>query len=72
MPVTKEGNIGNIFEINLTNKTNEEFDVVLKTDDKDAKIDMVVQKLHLDEQGHIKERFVIRMPMHRLENGKMD
>ena len=48
--VTKEGNIGNIFEINLTNKTNEEFDVVLKTDDKDAKIDMVVKKLHLKEK----------------------
>ncbi|MDG1332522.1 MAG: cytochrome c oxidase accessory protein CcoG [Crocinitomicaceae bacterium] len=70
--VTKDGNIGNIFEINLTNKTNNDFDVVLKTDDKDAKIDMVVEKLHLEEQGHIKERFVIRMPMNRLENGKMD
>lgn len=70
--VTKEGDIGNIFEINLTNKTNEEFDVVLKTDDPDAKIDMVVKSLRLGEQEHLKERFVIRMPMDRLENGKMD
>ena len=68
--VTKEGNIGNIFEINLTNKTNKGFDVVLKIDDKDAEIDMVVDDLHLKKQGHMKERFVIRMPMNRLENGK--
>lgn len=70
--VTKDGNIGNIFELNLTNKTKETFDVVLKTEDPDVKIDMVVDALKLKEGGHLKERFVVRMPMNRLENGKMD
>lgn len=70
--VTKDGDIGNIFELNLTNKTKKEFDVVLKTDDPDAKIEMVVDALHLKEQGHVKERFVVSTPMSRLKNGKMD
>ena len=70
--VTKDGKIGNIFELNLTNKTKKEFDVVLKVDDPDAKIKMVVDALHLKEQGRVKERFVISMPMSRLKNGKMD
>lgn len=67
--VTKEGDIGNIFEINLTNKT---FDVKLKTEDPDAKIKMVTKLIRLKEQGHIKDRFVISMPLKRLEGGKMD
>ncbi len=70
--VTKEGDIGNIFEINLTNKTNKTFDVILKTEDSDAKIEMVTKLIHLKEQGHIKDRFVISMPLNRLEGGKLD
>jgi cytochrome c oxidase accessory protein FixG len=70
--VTKDGNIGNIFEINLTNKTKEEFDVTLKTEDPDVKIDVVVDSLHLKESGQLKERFVMSIPLNRLENGKAD
>ena len=70
--ITKDGNIGNIFELNLTNKTKTSYDVVLKTDDPDAQIDMVVESIQLEEQGHLKERFVVRMPLSRMKSGKMD
>lgn len=70
--VTKNGDIGNIFEINLTNKTNKTFEVKLKTEDSDATIKMVTKLLRLEKQGHIKDRFVISMPLTRLKGGKMD
>ncbi|NVK62941.1 MAG: cytochrome c oxidase accessory protein CcoG [Flavobacteriales bacterium] len=70
--VTKEGNIGNIFEINLTNKTKEKFNVELKTEDSDAKIDVVVDSLILKGGGEMKERFVMSVPINRLKNGKVD
>lgn len=33
---------------------------------------MVTKLLRLEKQGHIKDRFVISMPLTRLKGGKMD
>ena len=70
--VTRDGDIGNIFEINLMNKTNKTFEVKLKIEDPDAEIKMVTKLPRLKEQGHIKDRFVVSMPLSRLKNGKME
>jgi cytochrome c oxidase accessory protein FixG len=70
--VTKDGNIGNIFEINLTNKTKDNYDVVLKTEDPDVTIDVVVDSLLLKESGTLKERFVMSVPLSKIKGGKAD
>lgn len=68
--VTQDGQIGNIFELNLTNKTKENFVVQLKVDDPNTSIEIVGKKLKLKEEGHLKERFIIRMPMSNMSLGK--
>lgn len=70
--VTKEGMVSNIFEINLTNKTQNYYSIELKTDNSDAKIDVVINELKLKKEGQLKERFIMTMPIHMINGGKED
>lgn len=67
--VTKDGNLGNVFELNLTNKTKKSYNVVLKTEDPVVQIQLVVDDLRLKSEGHLKERFVVRAPFSLLKKG---
>jgi cytochrome c oxidase accessory protein FixG len=68
--VTDDGHISNIFEINLINKTNRNFDIKLNTDCKTCKIKTVVKKMTLKKQKQLKERFIIEMPLSEVAKGK--
>lgn len=68
--ITNDGKISNIFEINLTNKTQNDYKVTLKLDRSDAKIDLVVDHLILKSEDYLKERFVMKLPIDKVKNGK--
>ncbi len=64
------GYISNIFEINLANKTRNNYTINLKLEDKEGKIELVVQDLQLKKEAHLKDRFVVKYPFSSMENGK--
>jgi len=68
--ITNDGQISNIFEINLTNKTQNDYKVTLKLDHSDAEIDLVVDNLILKSEDYLKERFVMKLPINKVTNGK--
>jgi cytochrome c oxidase accessory protein FixG len=64
------GFISNIFEINISNKTRNDFKIQLKLEDKIGKIELVVHNLHLKKEAHLKERFIVKYPFSAMENGE--
>lgn len=68
--LTNDGKVSNIFEINLTNKTSKNYVVTLKLDDPDGEIEMVVDKFKLKKEFYLKERFIIKLPMDKIDHGK--
>jgi cytochrome c oxidase accessory protein FixG len=63
------GILSNIFEINLTNKTQKEYKITLEVDNPNAEIEMVVKDLTLEKESLLKERFIVKMPYSELEDG---
>jgi|TARA_R110000737_G_scaffold17130_1_gene34614 cytochrome c oxidase accessory protein FixG len=63
------GILSNIFEINLTNKTQKDYKITLEVDNPNAKIEMVVKDLTLEKESLLKERFIVIMPYSELEDG---
>ena len=62
--------ISNIFEINLANKTRNNYIINLKLEDTEGKIELVVHDLKLKKEAHLKDRFVVKYPFNSMENGK--
>ncbi len=66
----QDGFVTNIFEINLTNKTDKQYDVKIELDDKtQGEIIQVVDKLTLKGESILKERFIIKYPFKGFEQG---
>jgi cytochrome c oxidase accessory protein FixG len=63
------GVLSNIFEINLTNKTNKDYKITLEVDNPKAEIEMVVKDLTLEKESLLKERFIVKMPYSEMDNG---
>lgn len=68
---TSGGLISNIFEIKLTNKTQNNYTISLKIEDSNATIGLAIKKLVLGKEENIKERLVITYPMNKIKNGVM-
>lgn len=68
--ISEDGQVANIFEINLTNKTSDSIDVKLILEDKNGTIELATPELAVRKEGHIKERFVIKYPFDKLDGGK--
>lgn len=67
----ENGIVTNVFEINLTNKTEKSFDIQLKMDNpENGTIEMVMKKLELGGESQIRDRFILRVPVTKLKNGK--
>lgn len=60
--ITEDGQVSNIFEIYLLNKTRKEYDITLELDSDHGTIETVVKNLHLAPEEELKERFVIKVP----------
>ncbi len=67
---TSGGRISNIFEINLTNKTQNDYKIKLQVENSNATIDLAVKDITLPKEGRLKERFVMKLPMKEIHNGK--
>lgn len=67
--ITDDNRISNIFEIDLTNKTKNVFNVQLKCSDPNVEIDLTDRKLTLKAQKHMKDRFVIKTPYDNVKSG---
>ncbi len=72
--VTRENDISNIFEIDLTNKTKGNFHVKLVPSDPKVKLELANDSLELKGEKRIRERFLVRFPYSFIEKGtrKMD
>lgn len=68
--ISEEGVVSNIYEINMINKTKYNFNVTLKLEDGIGKIETVVKQLKLKKEDQLKERFIIKIPFSKIENGK--
>jgi len=67
-----DGIVTNVFELNLTNKTDKKYDVKIELDDKSVgEIEQVVDKLTLQGESILKERFIIRYPFTKFKSGKI-
>jgi polyferredoxin len=64
------GQVSNIYEINLINKTQANYSVQLKIEGNLGKIETVVKKLNLKKEGALKERFIVTIPYNKINNGK--
>ena len=65
----QSGLISNIFEINLANKTRNDYVIELKLEDTIGKIDLVVEGLKLESEAHLKDRFIVKYPYTAMDNG---
>ena len=68
--LASDGRISNIFEINLINKTNKDYSVTLQVDEQEAEVETVVKEIKLKKENYIKERFIVEIPLTKIENGK--
>ena len=64
------GMVSNIFEINLINKTQKDYNVTLELEGKVGEIQTVVKTLKLSKEGALKERFIVKIPLRKIDNGK--
>lgn len=64
------GILSNIFEINLTNKTQNEYKIRLQLEGSVGEIEMVVKNAILKKESLLKERFIVKLPYSELKNGK--
>jgi len=68
-----QGQVVNIFEINLVNKTSKDYQIKLQLPpDQKGEVEQVVNKLTLPSEGAIKERFIVRIPLLEIQNGKKE
>jgi cytochrome c oxidase accessory protein FixG len=70
--VLEDGRVSNIFEISLTNKTRNNYQIKLEMDNPNGEIKLVVDDAKLKKEGYLKERFIVKMPMGELSNGKKE
>ena len=70
--VLEDGRVSNIFEISLTNKTRNNYQIKLEMDNPNGEIKLVVDDAKLKKEGYLKERFIVKMPMAELSNGKKE
>ncbi len=68
--MTDHGQVSNIFEINLLNKTKTDYIVELELEGTTGKITTVVKELKLKKEAQLKERFIVELPYSSIENGK--
>lgn len=67
----ENGIVTNVFEINLTNKSSENYKIKLILDDPSkGEIEQVVKKMELNGESMLKERFIIRFPFKGVSTGR--
>ncbi len=65
-----ENHLINIYDLNLVNKTTNEFEITLELVGENGKIDVVKDRIELKEQSEITEKFVVTMDKSNISHGK--
>ena len=68
--ITNDGTVSNIYEINLLNKTKEDFEVTLKLEGNIGTIETAVKSMRLKKEAQLKERFVVKIPYAKIKEDK--
>ena len=68
--ITNDGTVSNIYEINLLNKTKEDFEVTLKLEGNIGTIETAVKSMILKKEAQLKERFVVKIPYAKIKEDK--
>ncbi len=68
--ITNDGTVSNIYEINLLNKTKEEYEVTLKLEGNIGTIETAVKSMKLKKEAQMKERFVVKIPYNKVKEDK--
>jgi competence protein ComGF len=68
--ITNDGTVSNIYEINLLNKTKENFEVTLKLEGNIGTIETAVKSMRLKKEAQLKERFVVKIPYAKIKEDK--
>lgn len=68
--VLEDGRIQNLFEINLTNKTQKDFKISLSIEGSNGEAVMIAQHPQLKGESYLKEQFIVKIPRSELENGR--
>ncbi|MEX2485918.1 MAG: cytochrome c oxidase accessory protein CcoG [Brumimicrobium sp.] len=68
--VLDDGKLSNIYEINLTNKSKNEYKITLELKDSNGEIDLAKKALTLGPEEQLKERFIIKLPRDEIGRGK--
>jgi len=67
------GNVLNIFEINLVNKTSKDYKIQLQLPQgQQGTVEQVVNELILPSEGKVTERFIVRIPLTEMKGGKKE
>ena len=71
--IMQDGNVSNLFQISLTNKTQKDYKITLQIVGGEGEIKLSSKKyLNLKKEQHIKERFIIKLPLDKLNNGEKE
>ena len=68
--MTTDNEVSNIFELNVFNKTHKNYKIDLKLEEPVGTVQLVVDSLTLRSENSVKERFIIKLPLGEIENGK--
>ncbi len=68
--VLEDGRLSNIYEINLLNKSKNEYTVTLELENKEGEIEVAKKVLVLGPEEQLQERFIIKLPRTELNNGQ--
>lgn len=60
--ITEDGQVSNIFEIYLLNKTRNDYEIKLELDNDHGTIETVVKDMRLAPEEELKERFIVKVP----------
>lgn len=64
------GMLSNIYEINLTNKTKDSYEISIALDGVDGEISLATPNLELGPEARVKERFVVKLHHSELKRGQ--
>jgi hypothetical protein len=67
--VMDDGTISNIYEVNLLNKTRNDFKIKFKSNDPSVSVEQVAKKILLKGGKQVRERILVKVKNGKLDNG---
>jgi hypothetical protein len=68
--VLEDGRLSNIYEINLLNKSKNEYKITLELEDSEGEVSIAKKSLVLGPEEQLQERFIIKLPRKELKRGQ--